>query len=62
MDGDALCMPMDHWLAILKLAYQLCLRLRWLSCYAMACNILEKTDSDLCELYAAGLIQLYICP
>ena len=22
MDGDALCMPMDHWRAILKLAYQ----------------------------------------
>ena len=43
-DGDALFLPMDHWLAILETAQELFPRLRRVSCYAMASNILEKTE------------------
>ena len=62
MDGDALCMPMEHWRAILKLAYQLYPKLRRVSCYAMARNILEKSQEEMNELQALGLRQLYIGP
>ncbi len=62
MDGDALCMPMEHWRKILKLAYQLYPNLRRVSCYAMARNILEKTPEEMQELRRLGLKQLYIGP
>ena len=62
MDGDALCMPMTHWRAILKLAYELYPNLRRVSCYAMARNILEKTPGEMQELRLLGLKQLYIGP
>ena len=62
MDGDALCMPMTHWRAILKLAYELYPNLRRVSCYAMARNILEKTPEEMQELRLLGLKQLYIGP
>ena len=62
MDGDALCMPMKNWRAILKLAYELYPNLRRVSCYAMARNILEKTPAEMQELRLLGLKQLYIGP
>ena len=62
MDGDALCMPMTHWRAILKLAYKLYPHLRRVSCYAMASNILDKTPAEMQELRTLGLKQLYIGP
>lgn len=62
MDGDALCMPMDRWRVILKRAYELYPNLRRVSCYAMARNILEKTQEEMNELRKLGLKQLYIGP
>ncbi len=62
MDGDAMCMPVEHWRAILTLAYELYPNLRRVSCYAMAKNILEKTQEEMNELQSLGLRQLYIGP
>lgn len=61
-DGDALVMPMDHWLPILAHARRLFPRLRRVSCYAMARNVLAKTDEELATLREAGLSLLYIGP
>ncbi|MDB4938669.1 MAG: Oxygen-independent coproporphyrinogen oxidase, Fe-S oxidoreductase [Labilithrix sp.] len=61
-DGDALLLPMDHWRPILERARRVFPRLRRVSCYAMARNVLEKTDAELAELRAAGLSLLYIGP
>lgn len=61
-DGDALVLPMDHWLPILDTARRLFPRLRRVSCYAMARNVLEKSDADLARLRAAGLTRLYLGP
>ena len=61
-DGDALVLPMDHWLPILERAREGFPQLRRVSCYAMARNVLEKTDEELKELCDAGLKQLYIGP
>jgi radical SAM superfamily enzyme YgiQ (UPF0313 family) len=61
-DGDALVLPMDHWLPILSLARDVFPRLRRVSCYAMARNVLEKTDDELRALREAGLSLLYIGP
>jgi radical SAM superfamily enzyme YgiQ (UPF0313 family) len=61
-DGDALVMPMDHWLPILAHARRLFPRLRRVSCYAMARNVLAKTDDELATLREAGLSLLYVGP
>lgn len=61
-DGDALIMPMDHWLAILDTARQAFGSPKRVSCYAMASNILEKTPEQLRTLREAGLSRLYIGP
>lgn len=61
-DGDALVLPMDHWRAILDGARRVFPRLRRVSCYAMARNVLEKTAAELAELRAGGLSLLYIGP
>ncbi len=61
-DGDALVLPMDHWLPILERAHARFPNLRRVSCYAMARNVLAKTDDELCALRAAGLSLLYIGP
>src|SRR5688500_2650628 len=61
-DGDALVLPMDHWLPILERAKQLFPNLRRVSCYAMARNVLAKTDDELATLRANGLSLLYIGP
>jgi radical SAM superfamily enzyme YgiQ (UPF0313 family) len=61
-DGDALVLPMDHWRAILDRARSAFPRLRRVSCYAMAKNVLAKTDAELRELHEQGLSLLYIGP
>lgn len=61
-DGDALVMPLDHWLPILKTAKQVFPHLRRVSCYAMARNILEKSQQELDQLKQAGLSLFYIGP
>ncbi len=61
-DGDALVLPMDHWRAILGRVALRFPRARRVSAYAMARNILEKTDAELAELRTAGLTTLYVGP
>ena len=61
-DGDALILPMDHWLAILDTAREAFPHLKRVSCYAMARNILEKSPEALKRLREAGLTRLYIGP
>jgi len=61
-DGDALVMDLDHWRPILERARAKLPGLRRVSCYAMARNILAKTDAELAELRATGLSRLYIGP
>jgi radical SAM superfamily enzyme YgiQ (UPF0313 family) len=61
-DGDALVLPLDHWLPILDRARALFPRLGRVSCYAMARNVVEKSDAELRALREAGLSLLYIGP
>lgn len=61
-DGDALVMPTDHWLAILRRVREVFPNVRRVSSYAMARNVLEKSDEDLRALRAAGLTMLYVGP
>ena len=61
-DGDGLVLPMDHWRPILDTARELFPRLRQVSCYAMATNILHKDQAQLEELRRLGLNMLYIGP
>ena len=61
-DGDALFMETEHWLEILQTLNAAFPRLKRVSCYAMAENILVKSDDELRALKAAGLTQLYIGP
>ncbi|MFW6052236.1 MAG: radical SAM protein [Myxococcota bacterium] len=61
-DGDALVLPMDHWMPILERARALFPRLRRVSCYAMARNVRDKSDEELRALREAGLELLYVGP
>lgn len=61
-DGDALVMELSHWLPLLERSRSLFPRLRRVSCYAMATNVLAKTPTELQELREAGLSTLYIGP
>jgi radical SAM superfamily enzyme YgiQ (UPF0313 family) len=61
-DGDALILPLEHWTALLVGARAAFPALTRVSCYAMARNILEKSDAELAALRAAGLTRLYIGP
>ena len=61
-DGDALAMPMDHWLPILRACRTLFPALKRVSSYATAFNLLEKGQADLRTLREEGLTQLYIGP
>ena len=61
-DGDALVMDLDHWEPILAACREKFPRLRRISCYAMASNVLEKSDDDLRKLREWGLEMLYIGP
>jgi len=61
-DGDALVLDMASWRAILDACRAAFPSLRRVSCYAMASNLLAKTEAELTELCALGLTQLYIGP
>ena len=61
-DGDALILDMDHWEPILEACYATFPKLRQVSCYAMATNILAKTDAELERLRNLGLTLFYIGP
>jgi radical SAM superfamily enzyme YgiQ (UPF0313 family) len=61
-DGDALVMPLDHWLPILERVKLRLPNAKRVSCYAMARNVLAKTDDELRALREAGLSLLYIGP
>ncbi len=61
-DGDALVLPMDHWVPILERCRTSFPRLRRVSCYAMARNVAGKTDAELSQLRQLGLTTLYIGP
>ncbi len=61
-DGDALVMPLDHWEPILERCRLRFPRLRQVSAYAMARNLLEKPPAALQALREQGLGLLYIGP
>lgn len=61
-DGDALVMPMELWEPILIRLRDKLPRLRQVSAYAMATNIIEKTPAELSRLRELGLSLLYIGP
>jgi radical SAM superfamily enzyme YgiQ (UPF0313 family) len=61
-DGDPLGMPLDHWEPILLALAAAFPRLRRVSTYATARNLLEKTPQELKRLRELGLSLLYIGP
>lgn len=61
-DGDALAMDLDHWQAILEACRGTFPRLRRVSAYATAMNLLEKSATELERLRQLGLDLLYIGP
>jgi len=61
-DGDALVMDLAHWAPILDACRRQFPRLRRVSCYAMASNVLAKTAAELCELRELGLSLIYMGP
>ncbi len=61
-DGDALVMPMEHWEPILTALEKAFPRLRQVSCYAMASNVLDKSEAQLRRLRELGLTVLYMGP
>ena len=61
-DGDALGMPMGHWASILEKIQIEFPKVRRVSCYAMASNVLEKSPEELRCLRERGLSRVYIGP
>jgi radical SAM superfamily enzyme YgiQ (UPF0313 family) len=61
-DGDALVMPTGRWLTILEALHEAFPKLRRVSSYATARNLLDKSVDDLRELRARGLSLLYVGP
>lgn len=61
-DGDALCMPLDHWEPILLAIQRDMPWVRQVSCYAMARNVLDKAPAELARLRELGLTLLYMGP
>ncbi|MCA8975792.1 MAG: radical SAM protein [Planctomycetes bacterium] len=61
-DGDALVLDMAHWRAILTACRAAFPELHRVSCYAMAGNVLAKSEAELAELRRLGLELLYIGP
>lgn len=61
-DGDPLAMGLDHWEPILRALAEVFPRLRRVSTYATARNLLEKTPEELRHLRELGLSLLYIGP
>lgn len=62
MDGDALVLPVEDWLAVLAACRRAFPALRQVSCYATADNVREKGADALATLRAAGLKLLYMGP
>ena len=62
LDGDALAMGLDWWEPILQALAATFPKLRRVSCYATAVNLLAKSDPELERLRAHGLKLLYIGP
>lgn len=62
MDGDALMMGFDLWEPILKTLSAAFPKLRRVSCYATALNLLAKPQEELRRLCDLGLKLLYIGP
>jgi len=62
LDGDALAMDLDLWEPILQTLTAIFPKLRRVSCYATALNLLAKSQQDLERLRALGLKLLYIGP
>src|SRR5690606_12286932 len=61
-DGDALGMETELWLEILEACRSAFPRIRRVSAYATAMNLLRKTEEELARLRAAGLSLLYVGP
>jgi len=61
-DGDALVMDVERWERILTACRESFPRLRRVSAYATAINLLEKNIGDLKRLRELGLSLLYIGP
>ena len=61
-DGDALVMDMEAWEPLLLGLREAFPRLRRVSAYAMARNLLAKTPAELARLRSLGLTQLYVGP
>jgi len=61
-DGDALVMELAQWEPILDACRRLFPRLRRVSCYATATNVLAKSDAELARLRELGLSLLYMGP
>ncbi len=61
-DGDGLIMDLDHWEPILAACHAAFPRLRRVSAYATAMNLLAKTPEELQRLRELGLALLYIGP
>ncbi|MCB9557930.1 MAG: radical SAM protein [Deltaproteobacteria bacterium] len=61
-DGDALVMDLEGWCQILDACRRAFPRLRRVSAYATALNLLAKSPAELATLRAAGLTLLYIGP
>lgn len=61
-DGDPLAMSVEEWEPILRAVTSSFPRLRRVSTYATARNLLEKTDEELERLRKLGLSLLYIGP
>lgn len=61
-DGDPLAMDLDHWEPILRALAAAFPRLRRVSTYATARNLLAKAPAELARLRALGLSLLYIGP
>ena len=53
-DGDALIMDMPHWEAVLSACSAAFPKLRQVSCYAMATNVIGKTPAELSRLSRRG--------
>ena len=61
-DGDALVMSLPHWEAILEACREAFPRLRRVSAYATAMNLLDKPVEELQRLREQGLALLYTGP
>jgi radical SAM superfamily enzyme YgiQ (UPF0313 family) len=61
-DGDALVMDLEHWRPILEACRRAFPRLRRVSAYGTAINLLQKTPGELAELSKLGLDLLYVGP